>query len=193
MIENDLTNVPAAFEMLLETIEDEIEFQDQLGTQAFQKHDYDAAHKAAGYAAQIAAFRDKVTAFRKEWETLVLSHQDKAEDGPPGTQRQDLGRLPKGTATPRSAYRQPILQVLIEMGGSGRMSDVLMRVEQVLRGRLKQVDYEPLPSDGIQRWTKSAQWTRYSLVKEGLLKSNSPQGIWEITEEGSNALNGEMR
>jgi restriction system protein len=188
MAQNDPTNVSVAFEMLLETIEDEIDFQSQLGTQAFQKHDYDAAHKAADYAAQIGVFRDKVATFRKEWETLVLSHQDIAEDVPPGTQRHDLGRLPKGIATPQSAYRQPILQVLIEMGGSARMSEVLMRVEQLMRGSLKQVDYEPLPSDETQRWSKSAQWARNRLAREGLLKSDSPRGIWEISDKGRKAL-----
>jgi hypothetical protein len=66
MAQNDPTNVSVAFEMLLETIEDEIDFQGQLGTQAFQKHDYDTAHKAADYAAQIAVFRDKVATLRKE-------------------------------------------------------------------------------------------------------------------------------
>ena len=192
MTRNDPTNVSIAFEMLLKTIEDEADFQAQLGTQAFQRHDYEAAHNVADYAAQIATFRDKITTLRKEWETLVLSHQDRKEAEPPGIQRSDLEHLPRGKATPQSAYRQPILQVLIEMGGSGRMSDVLTRVEQVMRGRLKQVDYEPLPSDGMLRWSKSAQWARNRMAREGLLKPNSPRGVWEISDAGRKALDRNM-
>ncbi len=188
MSQNDPTNVSAAFEMLLEEIEAEIDFQDQLGARAFGKHDYDAAHKAADYAAQIGAFRERVATFREEWVALVLSHQDRKEEELPGTQRSDLGRLPKGVATPQSAYRQPILQVLIEMGGSGRMNDVLKKVEQVMRGRLRPVDYEPHRSDGVLRWSKSAQWARNRMAREGLLKSDSQRGIWEISEAGRQAL-----
>ncbi len=96
MTRNDPTNVSVAFEMLLETIEDKADFQAQLGTQAIQRHDYEAAHNAVDYAAQIATFRDKITTLRKEWETLVLSHQDRKEAEPPGIQRSDLEHLPSG-------------------------------------------------------------------------------------------------
>jgi len=29
-----------------------------------------------------------------------------------------------------------------------------------------------------------AAWTRFALVKEGLLADDSPYGVWEITAEG---------
>lgn len=188
MSQNDPTNVSAAFEMLLEEIQAEVDFQDQLGMKAFGKHDYDAAHKAADYAAQIASLRDKVATLRKEWESLVLSHYGRKEEALPDTQRRELGRLPKGLATPQSAYRHPILQVLVEMGGSGSVNDVLTRVEQVMRGKLKRVDYEPHRSDGILRWSKSAQWACNQKAREGLLKSDSQRGVWEISDHGRAAL-----
>jgi restriction endonuclease Mrr len=68
-----------------------------------------------------------------------------------------------------------------------------MRVEQVMRGSLKQVDYEPLPSDGTQRWSKSAQWARNRIAREGLLKSDSPRGIWEISDKGRQVLTKDTR
>jgi hypothetical protein len=37
-------------------------------------------------------------------------------------------------------------------------------------------------------WHNAAQWVRLSLVKEGLMKSNSPHGIWELSEKGVNEL-----
>jgi len=59
----------------------------------------------------------------------------------------------------------------------------------LMKGVLIRVDYEPLASDPeMLRWRNTAQWARNSMVKEGLLKSNSPRGIWEISEAGRVAL-----
>ena len=74
MIENNPTNVPAAFEMLLEEIEAEIDFQERLGAKAFERHDHDTARKAADRAVQALAFKDKVASLHKEWESSALSH-----------------------------------------------------------------------------------------------------------------------
>ena len=50
---------------------------------------------------------------------------------------------------------------------------------------LNKYDYEPLPSNPKKkRWENTAQWARQTMVYEGLLASNSPRGIWEITEKG---------
>ncbi|MFN3396352.1 MAG: winged helix-turn-helix domain-containing protein, partial [Thermodesulfovibrionales bacterium] len=40
----------------------------------------------------------------------------------------------------------------------------------------------------LQRWENTAQWCRNTLVQEGLLSSDSPRGIWEITAEGEKLL-----
>jgi hypothetical protein len=67
MIENYPTNVVAAFEMLLEEIETEIDFVNRIGTRAFESRDYERAQEALQHAAQITAFRDKVDGLRREW------------------------------------------------------------------------------------------------------------------------------
>lgn len=46
MIENDPTNVVAAFEILLEEIETEIEFVNRVGAKAFEARDYERAREA---------------------------------------------------------------------------------------------------------------------------------------------------
>jgi hypothetical protein len=50
MIENNPTNVQAAFEMLLEEIEAEIDFINGVGSKAFEKRDYDRARDALEHA-----------------------------------------------------------------------------------------------------------------------------------------------
>lgn len=69
------------------------------------------------------------------------------------------------------------------------MNDVLNGVEQLMKSVLKQIDYEPLPSQpDAPRWRNTAQRERDTMVKEGLLKSTSQRGVWEITEAGRKAL-----
>ena len=50
---------------------------------------------------------------------------------------------------------------------------------------LKDVDFAPLASNPENpRWRNAAQWARNSMVNEGLLKNDSPHGIWEISDKG---------
>lgn len=91
----------------------------------------------------------------------------------------------RGLRTREEAYFAPILTTLSESGGRAKMSDVLPSVEKKMKSLLKKVDYEPLASDQeMPRWRNTEQWARNSIVKEGLLKADSPRGIWEISESG---------
>lgn len=72
------------------------------------------------------------------------------------------------------------------------MNEVLALVEQMMKDTLKDVDYEPLASNPeMPRWRNAAQWARQALVEEGLLKADSPRGVWEISESGRKKLSGE--
>jgi hypothetical protein len=191
MIENNPTNVVAAFEMLLEEIEAEIEYVNRVGARAFEARDYYKAKEALESAAQITGFRDKVGALRREWETLFARQEDE-EGTEPHAERRNLGRLRRGLRTREEAYYRPILEAIHFLGGSAPMSEVLDRVLQSMKGMLRDVDYEPLASDpDMPRWKNTAQWARNSMVKEGLLRSNSPRGVWEISDTGVKFLRGE--
>jgi hypothetical protein len=75
------------------------------------------------------------------------------------------------------------------MGGSGKVAEVLDRVGKKMKGVLKKPDYEPLASGPDNpRWRNAAQWARNSMVNEGLLKKDSPRGIWEISDKGRSHL-----
>ncbi len=185
MIESTPTNVFAAFEILLEEIEVEIDFINKAGAEAFKGSDYDGAHEALERAGQIKAFRDKIVALREEWETLEGTQTQRAnmEEEALHIEQGFLGRLPRGLRTPEKAFYQPILKILNELGGSAKASDVLERLEQTMKDILKEIDHEPLPSGEI-RWRKTANFARDTMVKKGLLKSGSPWSIWEISDFG---------
>ncbi|MCX7666047.1 MAG: winged helix-turn-helix domain-containing protein [Gemmataceae bacterium] len=193
MFENNPTSVIAAFEMLLEEIEAEIDLVNRVGARAFEERDYDKAKEALERATQVTEFRDKVYALRREWTNLFAYVSDK-EDSEDHTERRNLGRLRRGLRTREEAYYRPILQALQTLGGSARMQQVLDLVLQSMKGILKDVDFEMLASEpDLPRWKNSAQWARNSMVKEGLLRNDSPRGIWQISEAGISYLKSEDR
>lgn len=188
MIENNPTNVSSAFEILLEEVEAEIDFVNGVGSKAFEARDYDKAREALERTAVLTAFRDRVAAFRREWDQLAAA-AERDEDEETRAARRNLGKLRKGVRTPESAYCRPTLKALAEMGGAGKVADVLDRVFAMMRPILKPVDLDPLASSPDNpRWRNAAQWARHSMIKEGLLKADSPRGVWEITDAGRRAL-----
>lgn len=98
------------------------------------------------------------------------------------------GRLRSGLKAPMESYRLPILQSIYELGGSAPTDEVLKRVEDKMKNMFTDVDYQDNPSGGDTRWRNTAQWERLVLVKDGLLKSSSPRGIWELTEKGAKEI-----
>ncbi len=189
MIENNPTNVQAAFEMLLEEIEAEIDFVNGVGSKAFEKRDYERAKEALEHAGKLTGFRDKEVALKKEWDGFAVIEVDEEDRKTAQKQRQNLGRLKRGMRTREEAYYVPILQVLADLGGSGKVAEVLDRVGKKMKGILKKADYEPLASspDNL-RWRNAAQWARNSMVNDSLLKKDSPRGVWEITPKGTSHL-----
>lgn len=184
MIENNPSNVSSAFEMLLEEVEAEIDFVTSVGSKAFESRDFDKAKEALERSGTLTAFRDRVAALRKEWEEMAAV-AERDEDEETRAQRRNLGKLRKGVRTPESAYYRPILRVLDEMGGSGKVAEILERVGQIMKPVLKKVDYDPLASGPDNpRWRNAAQWARNSMIRDGLLKGDSPRGVWEISDKG---------
>lgn len=177
-----------AFEMLLEEIEMVANGLNEGGAEAFRKGAYDRAREVIEVATRLAEFRDRVRTLQQEWSSLFAPRV--ATPRPTRRSRRRLpGRLQRGLRTPENAYRRPILETLIELGGKASMSDVLEQVETKMRDILNPYDYERLPSNPRDtRWRNSAQWCRNTLIKEGLMKSDSSYGIWEISDKGREAI-----
>jgi len=187
MSENNPNNVSSAFEMLLEEVEADIDFFSRTGSRAFESRDFRKVNEARNQAEKITAFRDKIAALRKEWETIGGTAVEGDEET--RAERRNLGRLRKGQRTPEAAYYQPILRALVDLGGSAKMQAVLEKVHVAMKPILKAVDHQPLASEpDMPRWRNSAQWARNSMRQEGLLKDDSPHGTWEITDAGRKRL-----
>jgi hypothetical protein len=69
----------------------------------------------------------------------------------------------------------------MELGGKGRVADVLECVERKMKGQLTPLDYSTVKT-GTVRWQVYARWERQNMVHAGLL--SGPHGVWELTDEG---------
>lgn len=64
-----------------------------------------------------------------------------------------------------------ISEALYERGGSSDVRGVLKVVEIKMRGVLKGIDLETLPSGSPIRWASTAMWARKDLIGMNLLKT----------------------
>lgn len=91
---------------------------------------------------------------------------------------------PRPRFTPVSAYWKPMLEALADLGGSAERDVVVQLVGKKLSGTLTDADKQMLPSGGQIRWENRIAFQRENMKRQGLIRADSPRGIWEITEEG---------
>jgi len=101
-------------------------------------------------------------------------------------------RARTGTLLEQKAYFEPILRVLRSKGGRAPTREVLDELGDILDDQLTAVDRQRISSGGV-RWENRAQFARLELVKRGLLKSDSPRGLWEISDQGITQLEDDGR
>lgn len=109
-----------------------------------------------------------------------------SKPGPPGPEGEKVKvkrEIKRGKKTPEKEYFIPLLESLIEMGGSGKIKKVVDKVGEKMKDNLNNYDWQQLKTGEI-RWRNTAEWARNTLKNRGLLKSDSPRGIWEISEKG---------
>lgn len=89
-----------------------------------------------------------------------------------------------------TAYELPILAALADAGGRAPTREVLDAVGVALSEQLTAVDRETTTS-GTTRWHSRAQLVRLRLVKAGDMLSDSPRGVWEVSDAGRARVAGE--
>ena len=180
MVHNNSQNVLAAFDVLIEEIEDALRSIHTAGASALETRNYDMAQTAIEHARNIMKVREKVTTLKREWkdiEAAFSGDRDAEKKTPPfaslqpqrsvdtaplhrrpvvpqtlpsPTGRLIAGRIRKGLRTPESAFFRPILQALSDLGGSAKRSDVFNVLEPSMRDVLKPIDYQILSSEAEQ-------------------------------------------
>jgi hypothetical protein len=182
----DQNDVSTALGLLRDSLAEEEQRIRSEGAKAMTEGDYDTATSVIEFAKRLQAFEKKVESLVSEWDEL----ENLRDAASPAVQeivsKRFFGKKKKGEITPHTAYYRPILEALVEMGGSGKTKLVLDRVGEKMKGVLKPIDYEAHQSDEKQiRWRNSAQWARNTMVNDdGRMKKGSPNGVWEISEKG---------
>jgi len=85
-------------------------------------------------------------------------------------------------ATPGKVLREEILRALQHLGGASPAKKVLDEIGERLAEKLSPRDLDKFP-DGQLIWSKHARRERGRMVKEGILRSDSEVGIWELNSE----------
>jgi len=179
-----------AFDLLLEELAAIIPELNKQGKQLLDENKYSEAKEIIDKAQGVMAFQGKVKTLREEWLEMEvpqtkISVRNRKKKG----SRRTTTKLPKGLRTNDNEFRIPILQALVKLGGSAKRQYVFDELEMIMSYQLNDYDWQPLPSNKRSvRWKNSAAWARQDLVDMGYLSSNSPNGIWEITEAGKTAL-----
>ncbi len=78
-------------------------------------------------------------------------------------------------------YFQPVIDALIFLGGSGRPEEVEDTVADQLK--MSEADRSDQIPSGQSRFSNKINWSRFYLVKAGLIDS-STRGVWSLTEKG---------
>lgn len=81
-------------------------------------------------------------------------------------------------------YMGPILDVLRELGGSGRPSEVQEKISEKLS--ISDTEQTELLKSGQSRVSNRIHWARFYLVKAGFIDA-SERGVWSLTAKGTNA------
>jgi Mrr restriction endonuclease-like protein len=123
--------------------------------------------------------------FEDSPETVIERLLDQAEREPAGTHKLNMSqdRGTEGELLPEGEYWLPILELLAEAEGKARGSDVIAALEGRLGNRLTPRDRDVLRM-GEVRWQNRARFARLRMKERGLISSDSPRGIWEITDRG---------
>jgi len=94
--------------------------------------------------------------------------------------RQKRSGLPK---TDKETLRNLILTTLKKHGGRSVAIELVKDIEEQLEGKFLPGDLEMRMDGSTIAWKNNLNWQRFFMVKEGILKSNSPRGIWELKED----------
>lgn len=172
MPRNNTPPTEEAFDILAEELGEQLSAMRGVVGRAVQAADYDSAQEALSRAKSLDALIEELADLRRRALALV------------GKDAQATPRLQPGLKTPQDAYRRPVLQALVELGGRAAIGDVLERVYEQMKGQLNDHDLSTLASGDTPRWRNTAQWARNTMREEGLIVAGSPHGVWEISDQG---------
>ena len=90
--------------------------------------------------------------------------------------------LPTLPHTKPKEFKTEIIDVLTVLGGSGSAIEVKDIIEERMKDKFLPGDLEKNPSSHMLVWKTHVHRARQGLKNAGILRSDSPTGIWELSE-----------
>jgi len=84
--------------------------------------------------------------------------------------------------TGRKILREQIIRALKILGGRAQSTDVVEQVGKQLEEKLLPGDMEWRKSVNSYAWQHNVHWERYRMTQDGVLRSDSGRGYWELNE-----------
>jgi hypothetical protein len=186
----DNTDVEEALDLLAAEVRDEILRIREEGADAMKKGDYATAKSVIEFAGSLEQFAGNVEKLVAQWHAISKQHDVEPEPVKTIVGKIFFDKARKGTITTDKEMEIPLLRALVILGGRVKTKDAVDQVGKLMEGKLKPKDFELLKSGtDTVRWRNKVMWARNNLVNEsGLMKCDSPFGIWEISDKGRELL-----
>lgn len=168
---------PTEREVLLNVICDNEEKKEQIRSYATI---YQSSLVADNLRKESELLRQDIDLLIVDAKNLRSALKGHRSDKSTGSLSREGKERPQGELIPEAVLKNTLLQVLADMGGLGKVKMILDEMEVRLGNRLTDADKERL-EDNEPRWRKKTQWLRFNLKEEGVLKADSPRGIWELS------------
>jgi len=137
---------------------------------------------------QEVALQEEIEVTKDEKPNLELFPNDSSPPSSPGELKvspETEKQFRSQSHTSSKEFRIPILQALVNLGGSAKRKLVFDELEKIMGDQLSDNDREPLPSrKRVARWQRIATNTRTKMRDEGYITVDPNKGVWIITEKG---------
>jgi chorismate mutase len=116
-------------------------------------------------------------------DELVKALRDRIGRAPDAASaKKPRAKRSKSPRTDAATFRQLIIEVLKSRGGRAKVAEALEGVGERLKDKFLPGDLEVRQDGKTPAWRNNAQWERLRMVHDGVLRSDSPNGVWELSE-----------
>ncbi len=169
----EFSDIHPALEDIQEVLEAEHAALEAQLQEALSARTYDVLKQLTPRIEAIEAFRARVVTLHADWQKAFVKKRRMGD------------KLSRGLRTHEETFYKPILVALAARGGKAHIRVILGDLETSMGSLFTEYDLVPIPSDPNQlRWQNTAAWARNELRRDGRIKSDTPIGIWEISDAG---------
>ncbi len=181
-----------SFDNLISDLEKFLPVLNQKGAQFIEGQNYEEAKEIILKAQKVLTLMDQVMKLREDWLGMGFSSNalpTEIQEERKEITREFLNMLRSEPHINNQTIKKPILQALINLGGSAKRKDLLAEIESLIEGELTETDLKTIPSnEKLAVWKSIAIHTLQNLKNENLVSNNEGKGNWQITKEGKEFL-----